>query len=341
MAENNTTDKTAISTDSNTDNTAEVPTAVETETLITPIDNSATVEIPVKIDPLQGLEDGQLLPMNTLVAHRVREITQELLKTAEGRMAHTLAYINQIQNLLDRLGIVQGGLLAIAEELQLYLPRQIVGMDQRTITEEKLPITIKGLYDTNQLQHIVALVLNRLIRIKHNRQENTLDFGRVQSQVDDLTKKLVARDDQLKHLQELPPPPALNEIYVLYYRDNKNRDNYIGHDTIPLNSDKDYEISSVFRTRQLRQAIHFTDLKLAARDLLSIMELPEPIINNLHLYEIVSLHTMVHSFNELPDNLRKNLIEARGLVLQKELDSSPKKKKRPNKDKKSRRTKDK
>lgn len=285
---------------------------IETDNAGEIVDNNNRIRVTF-IDPLEHLENGEALPKNNLLDHRIREITHEVLKTAEGRVAHTLAYINQVQNLFDRLALIEGGMLALAKELNIYLPMTTVNSD-RVIAQEMGQVTDKGRYDINQLRHIIALMLTKIRHARNLRQENTAQFGVLQKELDETAAKLVEREQQLRLLQSLPLPPMINVGYRVYYRDNKDRDNFI---TI--------ELENFIVTRRCYEAMQIIDLEEAAKVLAAVLQNPE--IKNRHLFEIVSLHTVNYPLSSLSPAIAEKLIELRKEALASETPSKKRRKK--------------
>jgi len=233
---------------------------------------------------------------------RTQELTEQLLTSPEAVAISRIAYLDKIDAIVRLNNFLQNAVLYIAQDLGVTFTQQVTDLRGGAIISQTVEVVGSGTYKTEQLMQIAVKARQKIVSLYADRNAATAREVVTQREVEKLRVDLKARSDTLEKLQQVPPPPMLdNQPYVLAYWDNKNRLNYLGK----LGN-------SYLRTRRLADAERFDKPEDAGKVLLDVLRnTREHAIPKAHKLELLALHVIGQPNNKLSQELLGEIYEAR------------------------------
>lgn len=258
------------------------------------IETDPTLDVEYLTKPLRALVDEQETPPpNELYQMRVRELTEELMRTPAAIAISRLAYMGQVNDIITHSNAMQNALLYLAEDLSIQLPMTRISPRLDAVSSIKVPLTIKSALRREEFLHAAVLIRSAVDELRRANAENLMIIGKISEENAKLRDQLEVRAGQLTEALK-SKPPAFIDGCIIYYRDRKGRHNYLSVIDVstdePVTDFKALDNQTYRRTRNFSEATVFATADLAAINL-SHMLRRSPLARAIY-YEIVNLYFM-------------------------------------------------
>lgn len=225
----------------------------------------------------------EMLPVNTERRHLARQLLSEMITSEREQAIYSFAYIEKIETLLHRMNVTVNAILLIAEALKINISL-VVTDDTNKFVQRTIQVAVKpGLkLRTEQLSDVAHQILVRLAHHQDMHQENADELISVTDQLVVSATEIAALRKRIEEMSapvERPSLPFLENFFVLYYRDRKGRDYFIGLD--------DSDTPVPVRERKFQNSFHWTEEGEAFRALRAIIQ--EKLVPHAERFEIVRL----------------------------------------------------